>query len=257
MAIEIITNSVWGASTRILATNGSDVAHTIRTGIENMTGGPRHLYYTGAGTGTLRAVYLNKAGGLSADRCVIARADRNAGHGLSILAWSAYPSSSSSLYSSSNFAGPFVGPRSQDSVFDLGTQTGKQAFGVQLSSGSGGSYAKTLQQVFFGTAFRLPWIERLSRTLLPRFARQTVQRRMSYMVRERIELTAGNLSRTDVAAFKALHKIRTDPFFLHDPAGIQLRDKLVYGVMDGPPVETVFDDLHTLTITFFVLEYWV
>ena len=256
MAIEILPNSAWGNAARVLATNTSDVALADQVGIENVTGGPRYLSYAGAGTGNLRVVYVNKSGGIQYDRVVIAKASNHLGHFVRLRDWLTYPSTTAPAFTDDPFNEPLVGPRGEDFVYSAGLSASLQAVGLELDSGAGGSYSKVVHQVFFSTAFTLSDVRGVTRTRLPKFSRYAIKRK-SYQVREEVQIVAIGLTRAQAQAFQQLYRLREEPLYIYDSQGIQIREKLLYGLVQSYQVGVPFHDLHTLTINFVVLEYWL
>lgn len=254
MAIEIIANDAARDCARVIATNGVDSAFASQSGIQNVTGGPRHLYYTGAGSNTLRVVYNNASGALAANRCVLVRADRHETHAVGVYRWATYTGSPTVLDSTSNFSETLVGPLETDWVVEFDATTG-QAFGVEFDSGSGGSYSKVVQQIYFGTAFTFDKVEQVARTILPKFSRHSVKRQ-SYQVREEFNFVATNLTRSQVSSFQAIYRLKDEPLFLYDSQGIQIVDHLLHGFVTDYSVNTDYDNLHTVSLSFAVLEIY-
>lgn len=255
MSIRIIANDTWRDCARVLATNGLDSAFADQDGVENMTGGARCLYYEGAGTNTLRAVYHNADGGLAADHCVVVRADRNLGHGVGVYSWAAYTGTVNVLFGATNFAEDLVGPQGTDFVVSFTALTNQEAFGVELNDGDGGSYSKVLQQVFFGTAFEIPYVSAPTRIILPKGSRLPVGRQ-SYHVSEEFQFETGKLSRDQADALQAIHGLETEPFFLYDPQGIQIEDNLLHVLLKDLSIREADNDLFIADLSFSVLEYY-
>lgn len=254
MSIELIANDVARDCARVIATNGVDAEFADQSGIENITGGPRHLYFTGGGTNTLRCVYNDAAGGLAANRCVIVRADRHETHAVGVYAWPNYGASPTVLDSTSDFNETLVGPLETDWVVEFDATTA-EAFGVEFDSGTGGSYSKVVQQIYFGTAFEFSYVEQVVRNVLPKHSRHVV-RRQSYQVREEFNFVATNLTRSDVNSLQQMYRLKDEPLFLYDSQGIQIVDKLLHGFVTEVSVRTEYDNLHTVSISFAVLEIY-
>lgn len=255
MPVTLLPNSVWGNAARVVATSTSDVELADQAGIESVTGGGRYLYYTGAGSGNLRVTYVNKAGGLACDHCVIVNAASHLGHFVRLRSWTNYPSVSSSFFTEDPFAQPLVGPKGKDFVYQFNALSGLQAVALELDSGAGGSYSKIVQQVYFSTGYTFQNIDQLRRKVLKKGEPYSVRRR-SYQVSEEVNFIASAVSRAELQAFERLYKLKDEPLFLYESAGVRILDKLLHGFVKDFKTVAVADDLHTVAVDFLALEYY-
>lgn len=258
MGIKILANTVWRDAARVVATDTSDVELSNQTALESITGGSRHLSYSGAGTSGVRLVYLNKSAGLDADHAVVIRADRHVGHSLAVRSWDTYRTLGNVLSSSSNFNPTLVGPTGQDFVLPFTLATNKQAFELELDSGSGGSYTKLVHQVFFSKA-----VEFLHQEGKPSFRKLRFPTRYEeptthkvYLADELVQITAGNVPNDTVRDFERLPWLKQEPLVIYDSTGKDIPYFALHGIIADYSAVQEFDDKYRVTMQILRLRHW-
>ena len=253
MPIKILTNSAAAGMARVLITNSSDASAGDEAGIEAIIGGPRWLSHTSGATSDRRYVYVNKTAGLSCDYIVMPNMDRHNGHGVTLRHWSTYTSSTTTDFTTSNFAETLYGPTSRD-WYRAFSASSKAALGVDLVAGTGGNDTKTVNQIFFSSSYTLSSPGAITRSPLFVPSYHFYRRRM-FQTQEAIAFTAENLSRAQVAAFLALPKLREEPCFLLDEDGTRIAERLLHVIITDYKIDPFFDDKHVLSLSAQVLRY--
>lgn len=245
MALQFLFNDAWQDCAQLLVTDGSDAATTDYEAIENITRGPRHLEWTQSGTAVRRVVYLNKAGNLGANACVIARADRMTS-GYTIRRYATYSASPTTIETSGS-APTCIGLNSDDYVLTFSATTSQQALSLEFA----GSSAKTFNKVYFGTTLDFDYPN--GPTIEPFWNVITVDRHV-YHVRERGTFTLTNVSNTLVSTLQAKQKRHEQPCFIYDSLGTLLADKLWHCIIGNISVLSTFNDINTVQIEAFRLR---
>lgn len=220
--IQLITNTVWRDCAQILVTNTSHTATADESNIENITRGPRHLEGAISGTAARRIAYVNKRGTLSANCCVITRADRLTS-GYTIRKYATYSSSATTIETSGS-APTCIGLNSDDYVTTFTAATSQQAFSLENASTS----AKVVGKLYFGTS--IDFSNPLPPEISPAWGVQVVKRR-AYSVREQLVMQFENVSRTLAQSLDQSYRLQEEPCFLYDSAGTLLEDKLWHCVL--------------------------
>lgn len=253
--IKFITNTVAANAAEIRISDTSDVEQTAEYDNRfNLVGGARYHRHTQDGAGGRRYVYINKTNTLSADTAVFTDFDAHLTHQVTLYSWTDYTSTiDSSIFSSSNFAETLVGPESTDWVYPFTQRTGKEAFGLELQSGTGGSYTKTVGKVFFGNAVSFSYPEAVTRE--PIDQRIAIGTNWHYC-REAYQFVFTGLTLSAIDSFLAQSNLYTEPLFIYDAAGNWIPPKLIYGIMPSAPTVQQFDDLYSMQVQFFQLRMW-
>lgn len=259
MPLQILANTVWedAALVQVTDTIGGLTADSF--GVENVTGGQRwHQWRSIAATTDRRLVYVNKSGNLECTHVVLSRADLHSGHQLLIHSWDNYTSSSTEEYDSgSDFDPTFLGPRSQDYVWDLSDASisSKEALSMTFAAGAGGDYTKIVSKLYFSQAVTLENPGPIQIRPVP-FPTPYTAERQSHLVDEQWTFTATDIPRATIAAFEALPNLKTDPLFIYDADATLIPFGLLHGIVVDYTVNAFFDDKHALTMNVFALRQW-
>lgn len=252
MALKILVNHAWAGCADFLVTNGSDV-ETADTLTRNMVGGARHLTFTQAGTAGLRIVYVNKSAKLSFDTFVMVNASRHLGHAFQLVSWATYTGTLTQHVNESNWA-PTLVNGGRDYVEGGFSASNVDALGIVLDSGSGGAYTKTLNQLYFSTAFTLPYFGSMSMT--PTWTAVAVGRQR-YHVDERRALVIPGLTKTQKETLLELPNLRTQPFFIWDDSGDYFSENLYHCVCTSLGIAQEMDELYTASFELYRLRRYV
>lgn len=253
MSLSVLVNNAWQQAAQFKVTDLSDVATSDTDASDNVVRGARHLGYAQIGTGARRFAYVNKAGGMSADTMVLIDAIKHATHSINVKSWTAFPGTSSSHFSSTNWAPTLIGPNSRDVLMSIGAQSAKHGFGIELDSGTGGAYTKLVTKLFFGTLMPLNYNPQQSFESAP-FWGTVVVRRQSYLVEYAATLAFEHLTSVEFDAWQSLYKLLEEPFFLYDPDGTRLPEKLWHVVLPEFTATPLFNNLWNLQLTFYRLR---
>lgn len=260
MPLVILTNTVWDDAARVVVTDNTYAETAEQTGLQSITGGHNHYSWSQSGTADRFVAYVNKVGGLGCTYIVVTHADAFNTHQVQITSWATWTSSTTTEWDSgSSFAETLVGPQSKDWVRAV-TISNKEAIGLNLTGGTGGSYAKTLYKVYFSTGFTLnyPGVEgspAVTIEPLPRFSRHTILKQ-HYAVTERWTFTAHGLTRAELQTFEQLPFLKTDAFFIYDSAGTLISHKLLQCVMESYQVLGVFDNLYAIQFSVLAVNQY-
>lgn len=253
MALKVLVNTAWQQAAALFITDLADAATTDSAQSANIIGGPLHLSWTQSGTTDRRLVYVNKSGGITVDHMVMVNAAGNNGHGVDVRSWATYTGASTAISTTTNFAASLIGEKSKDYVLALGTQSNKQAVGIDLYGGTGGAYAKTVNKIFFASAFTLSYPMQLATSAA---WGSIVIQRQNYHYSEALSLLIEPMTKAEWQSLKGLHKITSEPFFLYDPEATRLLDGLWYCVTQQLTAEPLYDDYYRVNWTVLRLRYW-
>lgn len=241
--MKLIVNSILEDTAVIKVTDGSDTNQTAETETAKLISkGPRHLYQTQTGTGARRYVYINTAGGLSCDTCVIVRADRHNGKAVKIKKWSDYTASVTDVYSSGTWAPTLLGPLSQDAILENLGISSVEAVGLELGS----TYSKTISQVYFGTAFVF---DSMTSAKISLDWDRIQLGKQSLLTDYSVAITAAMLTRAEVNTFESLFNLTTEPCFLYDSDEVWLPDKLWHVAIPSYSIQPLVNDLYDVSFT--------
>lgn len=256
MPLKILTNTVWNDAVQIVATDTSNVTTGEDATIENVTGGSPHVFWQSSATSDRRLVYINKSGNLNSSHFVLVRADRHVGHQINLYKFATYSSSATLVTSTANplATGDLIGQSSQDLVLTCSAAS-QQALCAEFLAGTGGNYTKQVHQAYFCNAFTLNYPAEMTTQTLSFPSRQSYKGK-SWLVDRAITINAHQLTRTDINTFEALYNLKSEPFFIYDSDGYQIRFKLLHCVYASHQVTASFDDFFDLTLNVYQLRRW-
>lgn len=252
MALKLLTNRAWADCSTFKVTNSSDV-ETADTLTLNMVGGARHLAFTQAGTAGLRVVYVNKNNKLTFDTFVMVNASAHVGHAFQLISVASYPGTLTTHVTSTNWA-PTLVNGGRDFVQGGLSVTNAEAVGIVLDSGTGGAYTKTINKLYFSTAFALPQFGGMQ--MSPNWTTITVKR-TRYAVDEQRTLTITGLTKAQVSTLQSLPNLLTEPCFIWDDAGQFFSENLYHALITQMSVNQQFNDLYSVTFTLYRLRRYV
>lgn len=259
MAIKFIVNEAERDRVLLGVTTAAPADVDDRDKIINITGGGRHLEWTQADSTTRELAYIAKWNtGLSANCVVLARADRHLGHDLAIKAYSAYPSTPTTVGSETTLAvGDCVGIDSQDYILEFTQQNAQQAFAVEFANGAGGAYTRIVNKLFFGNVFEFDNVESITRKPVPKRNPLDVGRN-TYYVQEQCSMVFSAVSEDKLQDFEELYRLYEEPCFIYDSLGSFITEKLLHIIVTARPVVKYIpaQDVNTITVSFSVLRYY-
>lgn len=253
MALKVLVNTAWQQAAALFVTDLADAATTDSAQLSNVVGGPLHLAWTQSSNTDRRIVYVNKSGGITVDYLVMVNAAAYNGHGVDVRSWATYTGASTAISTSSNFAGTLIGEKTKDYVLSLGAQSNKQAVGVDIYAGSGGNYTKTVNKIFFASAFTLNYPVDLAQVSA---WGSTVIKRQAYHYSEALTLQIEPMTKAEWQSLQGLYRIKEEPFFLYDPEATRLMDGLWYVVTQSLTAEPLYNDHYRVTWNLLRLRYW-
>jgi hypothetical protein len=249
--IELIANQLYEQSARVICTDTSGTETDSATYPENVISGRRDLYWAQTGTADRRIAYINMQGTLAINRLVVGLASRQAGNTFKVLSWpSSYPTGETAHVNDASFAGPFVGPLSQDYVYEFSPAiSGKYAVGVQLD----GSNQKAVGKLYGGTAISLSGLE--SASYSPTYETRVLGRQ-NYLVDHVGRFTFSGVSRDTIDLLERLYRVVREPVFFWDSEGTRIPFSLWHGIITNLVVGVAFDNLHVVQIETMRLRHY-
>lgn len=235
MGIEILVNHAAANGGEMWASNGSSEVYYA-------AGGPRWQYVT-VGT-SFSLEYRNVYNQMTADRCVITRADRVAGE--SVAVYYKYNHTESATNLRSGTLTPNAGELTQDYVLEFVEKENCDVFGVAFSG------IFNLGKVYFSSALSFA-------SIIPVVKRETMHQtillnKTPYAVDESIAITFDDVRKSEVAALKALPNLTTQPCFLYESTGTTIREKLMHVIIPTYNIRQLADDTYTVSIVAYKLQ---
>jgi len=255
MSIKFVANDVWAEAVDLRTTDELDAETTDNDKIQNVTTGRRDLHWTQTGTDARRVVYINKSGGMSYDTCILQDADNHNTHSVKIIDWTTYTGSSTTQFTTSNFAETLIGRDSTDWAYDVGSQTSLQAVGIEFDDGSGGAYTKTIPKLYFGNAVEITNPPRIERELLPKYSTIMIGHQ-AYPVVEQITMEFDYLTDALAESIDELYMAHKEPIFVWDANANSIREKLLHVIIEARNIRKVYNNHNELRLSLGVLEHY-
>jgi hypothetical protein len=253
MALKFITNSVY-RDCACLYESGSfgDIPK-----LHNVAGlGERYLYSDNYNTSTsvedFNIQYVELGGTLTANTCIITRADTHFGHGVSIKSYSSFPATSTTIYSTSSFPASTLGYLNQDWIYEFETVTNKQAFEINFSAGTGGDYIPKVYGVTFGDSLSFDYVA--SGVTYELYQDRVQLGDRNYKVQDKINVTLEGVTRSQITELEALLKGHKYPLWLYDSVGNIILEKLYHCIIPNKLNTQITDNYHT--INFDAYRLW-
>jgi len=236
-------------------TNSADTASADADQLEvqKLSGGHFHYNYLGTTNEDRRFVYINPAGGITADWVIVPTASAYlATCGLTVFSYSTYPSSSATLYNSNPFSATLYGPNGQDLITSISCSNQKALSFIIAQVTTRPAY-NPLRKVYFCQDYTLNYPQECTYEGLPLNSRYIIGKQ-SFAVNKRWQFTAIGLTRAEVQSLHQLPFLKTDLFWIYDSGGGQIPFRLLPCILENYSVQAVFDDKFSLALSVFEVE---
>jgi hypothetical protein len=228
------------AEFRAMNASNTELTAAQSTGKRNAYAGARHLAWSKPSA--VHLAWINKTNGLTADTFVMVDAVNYQGTNFDLVKYSTFPSSSTSIYSSSDFQGEFVGRLSQDFVYEFTTASNVQAFGLNLPSGGSTS---AVNSSYWCESISLNWPIAIKSSPI----KDTIKvGKKTYDVEELHAVTFDRILDSEIDDMLELIKTFDEPVFLYDSTAHILKYKLVHGIITSAPTFKRYDDFNQMNL---------
>lgn len=257
MSLWILANTVSQAAADFRITDVSNVEQ-VDPGLNNLRGGPRTWKVAQEGSLTHQYVYVNKAGGLEATHAVIAGASGLAGANIYARSWATYTGSSTIHEFYAPFSEDTYGIDGSDFVIPLGAVSGKDAFGLTVTTSTD---TVNFLKLYFCQGLEFPYAQPvLLFRKTPVWAPAVRHDRNYYKLHGEASITLLNCTRAMVDSFLELPML--DPVFLYDETGGSdygdfLPEKLWHCIIRSYLVSAQRDDLNAISLQVGILKHGV
>lgn len=255
MSILLLANSGWRYAAQIKPTDASDVNTTDTTGIQNVVAGPRHINWVSGSTAVRRLAMVDISGRINCTHVVLADASNFNNHQISVLSYSAYPATPTTEYTSADpFVGPYIGKRSTDFVVPFAARkTALQAVVLNLLSGTGGVYTKTVNKFYVADSLTLSYPGVTGYRPL-KFPSRFVYKQNAWLVEDEWSFSASGLTQDEKNTFEGIYLLKQEPVFLYDAAGTLISYKLLHGIITNHQFVQSHDNLYNLRFSISTLR---
>lgn len=263
MSIKLLANTVWrDAVNLVAATSSGGPFTTVAADSLNAIAaaeGHRGLIWKSTDATTKALMYINPAGNLTADACVLVRADYALTHNIYLRYWSTLRTPWSTAATETGFSQSLMGPRAQDYVWEFTQVANQKAWGIEFEDGAGGAWTEKAGKVYFCQAFTFGGLPEDG--AIAQFSpawRSMPYGKEVYLVEMAGVFRFTDLTQSDVDSFHALTGLPDlkQPVFLYDSGATIIAAKLWHCVIPNISIEQDQNDLYTITLETYRLRHY-
>jgi len=224
--------------------------------ILNLATGPLHLDWKGSGSAR-DIQYINQTDLIEFDTCVVERADRLLTHSLALFTALTYGGARTSLFTTTDFNEPLVGPDGYSFVHDFGQVESGHVVGAATGAGTGGAFFSRINKLFFSKSIRFTNIESVSRRPLARFTHARIEKTYFDVV-ENINISIYCATDEHLKLMNDVCRLEQAPFYLYDDEpdllARRIPEVLIYCLLVGYQVDKIGHELNRVTFTLHQLR---